>query len=93
MEAAGLRVHQRRTAAAVPVHPGLGLGGDGGRGAGLCGMGAHFDLQEVKKHAREDGVYPSAEIHGWHCAFDRRQAADVKVRPVFSVYLLRGRLT
>lgn len=47
MAAAGLRVHQRGTAAAVSVHPGLGMGGALRCDAGVCRMGAHFKLQEV----------------------------------------------
>lgn len=48
MEAAGLCVHQRGIAAAIPVHPGLGLGGDGWCGPGVLRLGAHFNMQEVK---------------------------------------------
>ena len=47
VEAAGLRVHRGRAAAAVSVHPGLGLGSDGWRSAHLCRVGADWNLQEV----------------------------------------------
>ena len=48
MEAAGLRAHQRGIAAIVSVHPQLGMGGTGRHDAGVCRLGAHIDLQEVK---------------------------------------------
>ena len=47
MENAGVRVHQRGIAAAVSVHPGVGVVRAGGRDAGLRRLGADFNLQEV----------------------------------------------
>lgn len=48
MEAVGLRAHQRGIAAAVSVHPRLGMGSTGRYDAGVRRLGAHIDLQEVK---------------------------------------------
>ena len=48
MEAVGLRTHQRGIAAAVSVHPQLGMGSTGRYDAGVRRMGAYIDLQEVK---------------------------------------------
>ena len=48
---AGVRVHCRRAAAFVPVHPGVGLGSDGGRGAGDGRLGADQHMQEVTRCA------------------------------------------
>ena len=47
VEAAGLCVHRSWAAAAVSVHPGLGLGSDGRRSAHLRRVGADWNLQEV----------------------------------------------
>ena len=43
-----LRADLRGAAAAVSVHPRLGLGGAGGRCADLRRLGADFNLQEVR---------------------------------------------
>ena len=48
VEAAGLCVHRGWAAAAVSVHPGLGLGSDGRCSAHLRRVGAARHLQEVK---------------------------------------------
>ena len=48
MAAAGLRIHQCGLAAAVFVHPGLGLGSHVRRCAGMCRLGTYIKLQEVK---------------------------------------------